>query len=246
MKALSRKLAILAATAFAIASPILQSRLDWGLSAKAFADDGDSTLRAAGYGFSIWGLIYAGLIAFAVFQLLPRNDGSAALKRMAAPAVIAITGVGAWIWASAADLKWLSVVIITVSAAGAIAATLMGAKTTGSRNARLDRMLLVWPLAALAGWLTVATALNVLTVMTAKGLISGGTADTAALVGIAGAGLVALAILWTARVAVYGLPVAWGLIAVFVAERAGNPQAGWTALAAAAVILFASGAMARR
>ena len=40
--------------------------------------------------------------------------------------------------------------------------------------------------------------------------------------------------------ALYGVPVVWGLVAVFVAERGDQPTAAWAALAAAAVVAAAS------
>ena len=219
------------AVAFAIAVPALQAGLGLGLSAKDFAGDGDATLRAAPYAFSIWSVIYAGLIAYAVWQALPRNAGDERLARVGGPATVAILGCGLWIIASAADWKWASVGIIVVSAAALITG-LMQATSRGLDADLRERALVWWPLGLLAGWLTVAAALNILTVATAEGLLTG-IAHPAAFGGIAVVLLVALWVLRTTRLAAYGIPVAWGLTAVWTAERADKPDVAALALAAA-------------
>lgn len=235
------RLAVAAAVVFALACPALQAASGWGLSASEFAGDGDQTLRAAGYAFSIWSLIYAGLVAYGVWQLLPRNAGSTVLGKMAWPAVVSLVGIGAWIWASAADLEAVTVAVITASAGAAIFAAWTARRATGG-----DRWLAAFPLAALAGWLTVASAINLITSLTALGVIAPARETVAGIGGIAAVVGVSLAVLWRTRLAIYGLPVAWGLVAVFVAERARHELSAWSALAAAAIVLLAAGAALRR
>ena len=48
-----RKLAVILAVAFALGAPAHHALTGWGLSAGEFASDGNTTLRAAGYAFSI-------------------------------------------------------------------------------------------------------------------------------------------------------------------------------------------------
>nr|QQZ51808.1 hypothetical protein JKL49_13480 [Phenylobacterium glaciei] len=66
---LGRSLAVVLAVVAAIAIPAIQMTQHIGLSAAEFSGQGDQTLRAAGYAFSIWGLIYFGLAAYAIYQL---------------------------------------------------------------------------------------------------------------------------------------------------------------------------------
>ncbi|MDZ4373023.1 MAG: hypothetical protein U1C74_16590, partial [Phenylobacterium sp.] len=153
-----RQIAVIAAVAFAILSPILQSLGNIGLTASEFADSGNQTLRAASYAFSIWSVIYAGLVAFAIWQALPRNRDSDLMDRLGWPAAATIVGIGAWIWASALDARWASVAIIVLSAA-----VLIGGLVWAQRRdpgTFLDWILAWWPLGLLAGWLTIAAALN--------------------------------------------------------------------------------------
>jgi len=227
-----RRALIPLAVAFAILVPAVQSALDLGLSASEFADDGNETLRAAGYAFSIWSLIYAGLVAYAVWQALPRNRDDARLAAIAGPSIVAILGCGLWICASALDLKWASVGIIVVSAA----ALTVGLWRTAPRTAAIQERLFVWwPLSLLAGWLTIASAINILTVLTAQGVLEG-VAKAAAFAGVMAVLVVALFVLRTGRLPVYGVPVAWGLVAVWVAERAEKPDVAALAMAAAVLV----------
>lgn len=235
----ARQLAVLLATAFAILTPAAQAIWDIGLSAAEFSQSGNTTLRAAGYAFSIWSLIYLGLAAYATWQALPRNREDVRLAQLAWPSVVAITGCGLWIWASAADARWLTVAIIVVSAATLVAALV---RTAPQRQGGLSEALLVfWPLGLLAGWLTIASAINILTVLTAEGLIAPSGATTWAVAGVLAVVAVCLGALWASRLAIYAVPIAWGLAAVFVAERQDQP--GVAALAAAMAALLALAAL---
>jgi len=236
---LGRRLAVVGAVAFAILVPTVQALTDWGQSAAEFSADGDSTLRAAGYAFSIWSVIYAGLVAYAIYQLLPRRAEPALLDAVGWPSAIAAFGCGFWIIASAADLDWASVAIILTSA-GAMVFGLARARASGLGQTGWPRRLVLWPLGLLAGWLTAAAALNILTVLTAKGAIPPARAQTAALAGVAGVTAAALIGAVIVRVGAYGLAVGWGLAAVAVAEAGPKPGVALAAAAAAVLVLGVS------
>ncbi len=235
----SGRFAVIAAVALAIAAPALQMTLGLGLSASEFAGNGDETLRAAGYAFSIWSVIYLGLVGYAVWQILPRNRDRPLLDALAWPATVAIASTGAWIIASAADARWATIAIIAVAAVVLITGLVAAGRK--ERGGLADWLLVWWPLGLLAGWLTIATALNVLTVLTSEGIIVPETAPLAAVAAIVPVVAVALAVLRATRLVAYGVPIAWGLVAVWVAEKAEKPTIAAIALAAAVLIgLFAA------
>ena len=229
-----RKILIVAAVVFALAAPALQATLGFGLSPSEFSRQGDSTLRAAGYAFSIWSVIYAGFVVYAIYQALPRNDGSPAIANLALPSIVAIAGCGAWVLASAFDARWVSVAIIALSA-GVLTGGLVKALCHTEPASLSERLCLWWPLGLLAGWLTIATALDVLTVMTAEGLLTA-LPKAAAFSGIVAVLIAALAVLRITSLAAYGVPIAWGLIAVWVAERATKSDVASLALCAAILV----------
>ena len=227
MNPAARRALIPLAVAFAIGVPAAQSLLDLGLSAAEFADDGNETLRAAGYAFSIWSVIYVGLVAYAVWQALPRNRADPAVEATALPAIVAILGCGAWIWAAASNGQWASVAIILTSAAAAIFA-LARALPAYEANVR-DHLFVYWPLGLLAGWLTIASAINIVTVLTARGIVPPGSE----LVGVAAVTAVGAVVLLRLRLLAYAVPIVWGLVAVWVAEHVAKPLPAGAALAAA-------------
>lgn len=235
-----RRLAVLLAVGAAIAIPAIQMTQHIGLSAAEFSGQGDQTLRAAGYAFSIWGLIYLGLAAYATYQLTPASE-TPTLRAVAWPSVVAIAGCGAWILASAFNLQWSGVAIIVISAA-AMVAGLMRARADAPTFR--DKLLVVWPLSLLAGWLTVASAINILTVLTAQGIIGPGL--TWAVIGTATVLLVGGFVGWRLRSAVYLGPVIWGLIGVYVAEQADKPLAAWLAAGAALLLALEAAATLRK
>ncbi|WP_395942467.1 hypothetical protein [Brevundimonas sp.] len=235
----TRRLAVLAAAVFAIAVPLIQNLAGLGLTQAEFAAEGDGTLRVAGYAFSIWGLIYLGILAYAVRQALPQTGESILVNRMGWPSVVTFFGIGFWIIIAALNLKVASVVIIFASLIALLAPLLALSRSIRAlgRTER-DRLLLVWPLAALAGWLTVAAPLNLITTLTALQALPELLSPTlwAMLAVVATAG-VALAVTMALRTLAYPLPAAWGLLGAFVAEQTDNPAAAFTALAAAVALL---------
>lgn len=235
-----RRLIVLACALFAVAAGYGQNALGWGQSAAEFAADSDATLQVVGWAFSIWGLIYLGLLIYAVRQALPQTGESDPIRRFGWPSVAAFLGIGWWIVAAAFDAEVLTIVLI-VGAATALLVPLMvnAAMIRSLPRASRDRWLVVWPLALLAGWLTVAAPVNLITVATGNGDLPTALPPTAwavlALVGVAG---LTLAVTARTRLLAYPLPVAWGLIGVFAAEQARNPVLAFAALGAAAAVLI--------
>lgn len=232
-----RTLAIVAAAVFAVATPVIQ--FITGTSAVAETDlvrDGDTTLEAAGYAFSIWGLIYAGLIGYAVYQALPSTKDMPGLRMLGWPSVIAMVGCGAWLIAATYDAKWATVAIIIGSAA-VLCVPL--AKRYPVQH-RIEYWLVAAPLSMLAGWLTVAAAINTLTVLTGMGVIEQAAAPTWAAGGIVLVVLIGAGITLSSKNWIYPLPIAWGLVGVMIAERMDRPMISLLALSGAVLLLAAS------
>ena len=232
-----RTMAIVAAALFAVATPIVQALTgNFAVGQSDLANDGNQTLRAAGYAFSIWGVIYAALLAYAVYQALPSTKETPGLRMLGWPSVVGMAGCGAWLIAASLDAKWATVAII-VAAAAALGVPLV--KRYPVRH-RLEFWLVAAPLSMLAGWLTVAAAIN-LTVLTSFDVIRPETAATWGASGILAVMAIGLGISVTAKNWVYPLPIAWGLAAVAVAEQADRPTIAVLA-GVAAVVLAATAA----
>ena len=236
---MTRRLIVLAATVFAVVIGQTQVLLGWGQSPAEFSADSDATLRVAGYAFAIWGVIYLGLLAYGVRQVLPQTGESLLIHRFGWPSVVALLGIGWWVVAAAFDWETATIVLIF----GALAALLVpllanaGAIRALARGDR-DRWMTVWPLAMLAGWLTVAAPLNLITVATGNDALPDLLSPTVwAILAIIVVVAVALGVTQRLRTVAYALPIAWGLLGAFVAEQARNPMLSYVGLAAAVAVL---------
>lgn len=226
------RLCVLIAAIVAVGASGLQATGALGLTPAEFADQGAGTVRAASYAFGIWGVIYAWLLVYAVYQLVPGWASEAALARFTWPSAISMFAIGAWLVAAGADWRWMTVGLIIVAAIALIEPLVSPAYDIAPR----DGWLVVTPLALLAGWLTIASGLNAITVLTAEGLVRSDTSTGWALAGLTASVAVTLVVLARSQVLAYPLPVIWGLVAVFVAERAEQPTIAWFAMAAALLV----------
>lgn len=240
---MTRRLVVLATAVFAVVVAYAQMALDWGQTPEEFAADSDATLKVAGYAFSIWGVIYLGLLIYAVRQALPQTGESTLIHRFGWASVAAFLGIGWWIVASAFDWEAATNVLIF----GALIALLVPLVQNASVIRTLDRtdrdrLMVVWPLGLLAGWLTVASPVNLLTVLTGNGDLPDSPSPVVwALLAVVV--VAALAVLVTAaiRSMAYALPIAWGLLGVFVAElERDRSMLAYVALAAAMAVVVAA------
>lgn len=233
-----RRLLVFAAAVFAVAISYGQIALGWGQSPAEFAADSDATLRVAGYAFSIWGLIYLGLLIYAVRQVLPRTPDTAVLQAFGWPSLLALLGIGWWVLAAAFDWELMTIILIVGSAVVLLIPLLRHAAAIRALPAGdRDRWLTVTPLALLAGWLSIAAPVNLITVATGNGDLPAALPPTGwASLAIAGVVLLALAVTARTRLAAYSLPIAWGLLGAFVAELPRNPALAYVALAAAVIV----------
>jgi hypothetical protein len=202
------------------------------MSAGEFSFQGDSTLRVAGYAFSIWGLLYMGMLAYSVYQALPSTPESQALSAFAWPSIIAMTGCGIWIAAAALNAQWATVAIIATSAFALIFAILRAPRDPS----RAQYWLIVLPMSLLGGWLTIATAVNTITVLTIVGAITPEGATQAAFIGIAIATAFAALVALRASNAAYLLPIIWGFAGAYAVESQRNGDVANAVLAALALL----------
>lgn len=235
----TRRLIVLASVIFAITASYLQMGMGWGQSAADFAADSDSTLRVVGWAFSIWGLIYLALLAYAIRQVLPQTGESDLIRVMGWPSVLALLGIGSWIIAAALDAEVATIVLIFGSLTVLLIPLLTHARRIrGLSKSDRDRWLVVTPLALLAGWLTIAAPVNLITVATGNGDLPAPLLPTTwAVLAVAVVAVMALLVSWRLRILSYALPISWGLIGVFAAEQSRNGTLAFTALAAALIVL---------
>lgn len=213
-----RKICVMAAAVAAIVLSSFHQLTGLGVSVAEFAGQSDETLRAAGYAFAVWGLLYIGMLVFAVFHANARGDRSTLAGLIAWPAALAFACCAAWPVAASLQVAWATVVIILIGAV-ALNERFMGAAGADARGAeRLDRWLVLWPLAALAGWLTVASALNIVSLIERYGWLAAVPTWAVSVAAVTVVSGVSLFVAHRTRSVAHPALVAWSLAAVAVAE----------------------------
>jgi len=204
----------------------------------------DATLIApGGPAFAIWTPIYAGLLAYAVWQLLPSQKADARQRRLGYPIALSLLLNAAWILSVQFDLLSLSVPIIVLLLV-VLVRTMRAMLDTRAKNT-LELVLVDATMGLYLGWVCVATTANVAAVLVAAGFTGFGLSPDVWAVGvIAVAGLVgALLALYDGGRWAPTLALGWGLAWVAIARLDGEPlsvPAGITAVVCVVVIIAAT------
>ncbi|GAA4507807.1 tryptophan-rich sensory protein [Hymenobacter ginsengisoli] len=196
-------------------------------------------LTPAGYAFSIWGIIFLGLVVYAVWQLLPAQRGARlplAINGLLTMAVLATT---AWTLVFSYELISASLTVMVLL-------LLLLAQAYGrARQLVLMQMAPGWPtwfLSFYLGWIMLATVLNFI-----FGLRDGFGLTWSAEVSVAACCALLLVavglgvgLAWRSHDVRLPLPIAWGLVGTWVAQRASQPGLAMAALGAASVLLLSA------
>jgi len=113
----------------------------------------------AGYVFSIWGLIYLGLIAFAVYQALPSQRENRTMQRIGYLYALSCVANTAWIFLWHYNVFSLTIVAMAILLLSLIAIYLrLGIGRAAVSNA--VKWCVHIPFSLYLGWITVATIAN--------------------------------------------------------------------------------------
>ncbi|QJU52303.1 tryptophan-rich sensory protein [Herbiconiux sp. KACC 21604] len=199
----------------------------------------DATLLApAGPAFSIWSVIYLGLLGYAVWQLLPAQsrDGESARRQRTLGYPVAATLLlnAAWILSVQAGLLALSAVVIVVLLVALLVTFVLVVRTRRRGQGIVESVLIDGTVGLYLGWVCVATAANITALLTADGFDGWGIAADAwgvTIVVVAGLAGLALAVFGVGRLAPTA-SLAWGLVWVAVSRTTGETLSAPVATAA--------------
>ena len=194
----------------------------------------------AGYVFSIWGLIYLGLVAFAIFQALPSQRQNPRLVRL-----------GYWFAASClANIGWLISWHYEVFVAGpfllaALAILLIVAylrlEIGRTPVSTAERWCVQIPFSIYLGWATVATIANVTSTLYAIGWSGWGIAPEAwAAIMLGVATVVGVLVFLTRRDFAFVLVLIWAFAGIAIKHSSTTLVMGaaWLMIAVLAVMLL--------
>ncbi len=193
--------------------------------------------------FSIWSVIYLGLLAYAVWQFLPKQSGAERHRRLGYWVAASLLLNAAWILSVQFDQLWLSLPVIVALLAVLVRAFLLCLRYPPSGT--IDTVITDGTLGLYLGWVSIATAANATALLVASGFTGFGLSpDVWAVIVLAVAGAVGvlLAVRGRGRIAP-ALSLTWGLAWVAVGRLAGelvSIPAGVAAIVAAVVVLAAT------
>ncbi|WP_343319641.1 tryptophan-rich sensory protein [Arthrobacter sp. TMP15] len=193
----------------------------------------DATLIAPdGPAFSIWSVVYLGLVAYAIWQFLPAQTKQIRHRLLGYPAAASLLLNAAWILSIQFDLLWLSVPIIVILLA--VLAWIFVLLLRYRPSNTWDALITDGTMGLYLGWVCVATAANVSAVLVASGFAGFGLNPniwSVLVLAVAAAVGIALALYGKGRLAPTA-SLCWGLVWVAVARLTGDLLSTPTAVAA--------------
>ncbi|MGA9399118.1 MAG: tryptophan-rich sensory protein [Anaerolineaceae bacterium] len=191
----------------------------------------------AGYVFSIWGIIYIGLIAFAVYQALPQSTGNSRLVNIADLFIGSCIANIAWLFFWHYNLFALTLIAMLSLLVLLIMIVLRlypGRKEATS----IEKWAVDYPFSLYLGWITVATIANVTDVLYYYNWNGFGMDPMtwASLMMVIAAGIV-FAVYARRKDLVFPIPIIWAIAGIAVKFK-DNIQLSGSAWAIAGLIVF--------
>lgn len=217
MKPIVRQTLIILTTLLTLAVNGLANALPLnGLTTGEISDRFQVYFVPAGYVFSIWGLIYLGLIAFTVYQALPSQRNNPRLERIGGWIILGNLANAAWIFLWHYE-QFLLTLLAMLTLLAALLKIYLSLRETRSAASTLEGWLVQLPFSLYLGWITVATIANASDVLDFIGWNRFGFSDAAWMAVIL---LVVIALAWAMslreRDAAYLAVLLWALAGIGV------------------------------
>ncbi|MGA2614722.1 MAG: tryptophan-rich sensory protein [Spirochaetia bacterium] len=226
-------LAVLVVNALAVGLPLN------GRSTAAISAGFAALFVPAGYVFSIWGLIYVGLLAFGVFQLLPSRGENGLVRATDGWFALSCVANCAWLFAWHYGLYPLSLLIMAVLLASLVFAYAGLHRRAAAQTPTIaGRLLVRLPFSIYLGWITVASLANLSDVLSwanVAGLGQPNAVWASALCILAG--LIGLIVATRYRDAAYSAVIVWALAGIIV-KQAEYGLIVWASVTAIALAVF--------
>jgi hypothetical protein len=191
----------------------------------------------AGYVFAIWGIIYALLLVFVIFQTLPKQKDKPFQRQIGAFFILSsiLNSVWLFLW----QYDYITVSCVVMFALLAALTTIYLRLDIGKVKVPLNEKLGVHlPFSVYLSWITVASIANVAAALVSIGWNGFGfSAETWAIVALSIALLVTLIVIIVRRDIAYSLVVVWALVGI-AAKQGMYPNIVAVAEVAVVIILL--------
>ena len=194
----------------------------------------------AGYVFAIWGLIYLGLLAFVIYQLLPRQRENRRLERIGGWFALGCLANAAWIFFWHYGIFPVTLILMLILLVSLLVIYLR-LNIGREQVSRAEKWLVDVPFSIYLGWITVATVANVTDVLYDLGWNGAPLSPQVwAVIMLAVATVLAVAMSLTRRDIAYVLVIVWAFVGIAV-KQAATPLVAGSAWVLAVVALLALG-----
>ncbi len=191
----------------------------------------------AGYVFAIWGLIYLGLIAFAVYQALPAQRTNPRLRAIGVPVIISSVANIVWIFLWHYE-QFPGTMVAMLVLLAALLTIYLRLGTGNSRATAGEKWAVRVPFSIYLGWITVATVANASQLLYNLGWSGWGIAPQAwAAIMLAVAVVLGVLMALTRSDAAYLGVLVWAFIGIAL-KHAATPIVAISAWAATGIVVL--------
>ena len=203
------------------------------------SNDSYTLINPAPYAFSIWGLIYIALLGFGIYQALPSQRDNPRFRN--ASGWIVLNAVSNILWYPAAYLQTLNNVIANVLILTMLFSLVKINQALEIKQITVpaaENWLALIPFAVYFGWVTVATPVSIASFLVYNGWNGGGApADIWAVTIIAVALIIACIAYFRVTNFAYLIVIAWGFVAIAIAQQSISATVYWAALVGAVLAI---------
>lgn len=235
-----RQISVIVALAITIFVNYLANALPLnGRDTGSISDNFPVRFTPAGYVFSIWGLIYLGLILYAIYQALPGQRTNETHQAIFWPFMLSCLANSTWIFMWHYGLYSLSVLVILLLL-GSLITVYTRLYPRWSTASLAERVTTHIPFRIYLGWATVATIANTTILLYDLGWRGAPlTAELWAAILVGVATLIGLFFALRLRDAAYTLVLVWAFVGIYVKQNDAVVVA-YTALAFAGLLAVAA------
>jgi benzodiazapine receptor len=171
-------------------------------------------ITPAGYVFAIWEIIYALMLVFVIYQLLPKQKDKLFQRQIGALFILSSIFNVVWLFLWQYDYITFSVLLMFALLATLITIYLR-LDIGKSRVSLTDKLCVHLPFSVYLGWITVASIANVAAALVSVGWGGFGlSAETWAIAAIIIALIVTLVVIVARRDVAYSLVIVWALVGI--------------------------------
>lgn len=191
-----------------------------GKNTGAISDNFKVLFVPAGYVFAIWGVIYIGWIAFAIYQFLPSQRESQRQRRVGY--LFALTGVANSVWLFLWHYEqFVLTIIVMISLLSLLIAIYLRLDIGRAKISNVERWCVDIPVSVYLGWITVATIANATSVLDYIKWNGWGIApDVWTIIMLIATLLIASAMIFTRHDAAFLIVIIWAVIGIAIKQSA--------------------------